>query len=62
MNYDFVSVSSQILLTVPNGFGYNKPVCIITEKTAPSDISDYDVHAKMDTYMFEISTMAIFEF
>lgn len=52
-------LSSQIPLTVPKDFGQNKPVCIITGKTVPSDISDYDVLAKMDTHISERTTLAI---
>lgn len=44
-------LSSQITFTVPKDFGQNKPVCIITGKTVPSDISDYGMHAKMDTHV-----------
>lgn len=58
MKYDLV-LSPQIPLTVPKDFGQNKPVCIITGKTVPSDVSDYDVHAKMDTHISEMATLAI---
>lgn len=52
-------LSSQIPLTVPMDFGQNEPVYITTGKTVPSDSSDYDMPAKMDTHIPEIATLSI---
>lgn len=52
-------LSLQILLTVPKEFGQNNPVCIITGKAVPSNVSDYDVNAKTDTNISEMATLSI---